>query len=409
MELLVDPVRLLSALSLCLDFSARGVDKHHQRVALTALTLASELSLKDDLKSFLFAAAVIHDIGVRTWGEKARLHAFEVEDPWEHCRRGCELLGRVGFLVPVAQTVLSHHDRWAGGNPSGLSGNRIPLPARILHLADRVDVLVEDGRYVLDQRERIMERIAALGGEAFDPELIRVFREVARRESFWLDLVSPFLMSRLEELGAGFSLRIDEEGLAQLADLFAALIDEKSHFTYRHSRRVARVARELGRALGLGPSQIAALNVAALLHDLGKLSVPAELLEKPEGLSWEEMNLFRQHPYYTYRILREVKRFNPIPAWAAYHHERLDGSGYPFRLTAKQLSPGARLVAVSDVFTALNEDRPYRPRLDRLRVERVLREEVQRRTLDAKMVSVLWDLGPSLWDHLAEPKPYPEA
>jgi len=395
-----DAGRLLWALSLCLDFSARGVGRHHQRVALISLTLADQLGLKDEARTFLFLAAIVHDIGVRTWGEKATLQRLEVDDPWEHCRRGCELLSRVGFLRPLAETVLSHHDRWTGSNPSGLRGDAIPLPARIIHLADRIDVLLPRRGFVLDRRRAITRQVLALAGRVFDPDLVEAFAEISQRESFWLDLVSGFLTRRLEELGSGIRLQLEAENLEELASLFAGLIDEKSRFTYRHSRRVAAVAAEVGRRLGLGPQEVARLKVAGLLHDLGKLSIPVNLLDKPGRLTPREIGLFRQHPYYTYHILREAGDLDPLPGWAAYHHERLDGSGYPFRLRGESLDIGARTVAVCDVFVAMCEDRPYRPGLSRPEIEAVLGEQVRRHALDGGVVELVLDAAGEMREEL---------
>ena len=387
----LDAARLLAVLSLCLDFSARGVDRHHQRVALASLSMAQELDLPEDTRSLLFLAAIVHDIGVSTWAEKDALHRFEVEDPWPHCQRGCALLAGVSFLRPVARAVLSHHDHWQGNNRSGLVGADIPLAARIIHLADRVDVLLRDEN-ALEQRQRIVGRIAPLAGLVFDPRVTDAFRALAERESFWLDLVSPFSLRRLQELGPTVPVKLDTTSLQEVASLFAALIDDKSRFTYHHSHRVAAVAAETARLLGFPPIQLGAMRVAGLLHDLGKLSIDGTLLDKPGHLTWEEMNIFRQHPYYTYRILREAGDLDPLPAWAAYHHERLDGSGYPFRLDNASLDQGARIIAASDVFVALCEDRPYRPGLPRGEIARLLEEEVARGAMDADAVAAVLEV-----------------
>lgn len=396
----VDAGRLLWALSLCLDFTARGVGRHHQRVAFISLSIADEMGLEADLRTLLFMAATVHDIGVQTWGEKATLQRLEVADPWEHCRRGCELLRQVGFLRPLAETIFSHHDRWAGSNPSGLTGESIPLPARIIHLADRVEVLLPERGCVLQHRTGIVKQVLSLAGQVLDPALVDVFARVSARESFWLDLVSGFLPRRLDEMGSGIQVRLDLAGLEELAALFARLIDEKSRFTYRHSRRVAALAAEVGSRLGFPPEDVGRLRVAGLLHDLGKLSIPDALLDKPARLTPREAVLFRQHPYYTYHILRETGNTEPLPQWAAYHHERLDGTGYPFRLKGEDLDLGARTVAVSDVFVAMCEDRPYRRGLSRREIEAFLSEQVRVGALDGDVVALVLDVTGELGEAL---------
>ena len=102
------------------------------------------------------------------------------------------------------------------------------------------------------------------------------------------------------------------------------------------------------------------MEVAGNLHDLGKLAIPNSILDKPGGLTKEEMSVMKSHTYYTYLVINSIGGLNQIAEWAAYHHERLDGSGYPFHCTATELSTGARILMVTDIFTALAEDRPYR-------------------------------------------------
>jgi len=102
------------------------------------------------------------------------------------------------------------------------------------------------------------------------------------------------------------------------------------------------------------------MEVAGNLHDLGKMVIPNSILNKPDKLNKEETAIMRQHTYFTYTVLNSIGGISQIAEWAAFHHERLDGSGYPFHLGADKLGIGSRIMAVADVFTAISEDRPYR-------------------------------------------------
>ncbi len=391
MKMIIEPARLLAALSLCLDFSHRGLNRHHQRVAMIVLNLAEELGLSREEKILCFTSAIVHDAGISTWREKQPLEAFDVDEPWEHCQRGSRLLAQVDFLKPAAGIIFSHHDRWQGPNPSGRAQEEIPLAARLIHLADRLDISLQYERCMLDQREDALQRIKKLSGSIFDPGLVRVLEELARKESFWFDLISPFMEKRLIELAApAAALKFGPAELRQVAGLFAAVIDAKSTFTYLHSRRVAAVAGFLGREMGFR-EEMAFLEIAGLLHDLGKLCIPDEILEKPAPLTGNEYNVIKQHAYYTYRILEEAGNLDPLPGWAGYHHEKLNGRGYPFHLENGQLSLPARVMAVSDIFTALREDRPYRPGMGRGQIEAILREHKENGSLDAKVVDACLD------------------
>ncbi|MGC8574942.1 MAG: HD-GYP domain-containing protein [Caldisericum sp.] len=131
------------------------------------------------------------------------------------------------------------------------------------------------------------------------------------------------------------------------------------------------------------------MEIAGYLHDLGKLAVPKEILEKPDKLSTEEFNVVKSHTYYTYRILSCIPNFETINRWASFHHERLDGSGYPFRLSAFDLPLGSRIMAVADVFTALTEDRPYRAGMDVDKALKIIENMSQNNILDVYTVQLL--------------------
>jgi HD-GYP domain-containing protein (c-di-GMP phosphodiesterase class II) len=129
--------------------------------------------------------------------------------------------------------------------------------------------------------------------------------------------------------------------------------------------------------------------IAGYLHDLGKIAVPSEILEKPSKLDIEEFNVMRSHTYYTYRVLNKIKALQTITEWAAFHHERLDGTGYPFRLKGNELSLGARIMAVADVFTASSEDRPYRSGMEKEKVINILKSMAKNNALCPNVTDVI--------------------
>lgn len=392
MEISVDLCRMLSTLSLCLDFTSEGIQRHHQRVAYIGLSLGKEIGLTDEEKNLIFMASIIHDAGVSTWQEKNKLINFEVENPWDHCKKGYEKISDVDILCPVAEIILSHHDRFDGNNISGLSGKEIPLIARIVHLADRAEVLLRHDTHVLKQYNSVTHAIEKLSEQAFDPELVAAFKNLACRESFWLELTSSFLSPGPINVCTNSLVDINEKDMKQMAKMFASVIDDKSPFTHRHSQGVAAVAVHLAAAMGFGREEVFLIELAGLLHDIGKLSIPDEILEKPGSLTAEEFAVIKQHTFYTYQILSEAGAPPPVPEWAAYHHEKLDGSGYPFHLDASQLQTGSRILAVADVFTALREDRPYRPGMGKRNIEEIMGKMVTSAALDSKVVNVLMDL-----------------
>ncbi|CAK0750325.1 hypothetical protein CCP1ISM_3840001 [Azospirillaceae bacterium] len=131
------------------------------------------------------------------------------------------------------------------------------------------------------------------------------------------------------------------------------------------------------------------MQVAGHLHDIGKLAVPQEILEKPEKLDDTEWSLMRTHSFHTHRVLSSVKGLESIASWAAMHHERLNGDGYPFHSSGSTIPLQARILAVADIFTALREERSYRVSMTTDDALKVLRSEVGAGRLDGRVVDLL--------------------
>ncbi len=189
----------------------------------------------------------------------------------------------------------------------------------------------------------------------------------------------------------GCQVLVSHQELLQVSEMFARIIDGKSPFTHRHSRLVSQIALYLAGKMGFNQKELQDMKVAGLLHDLGKLTVPDEILEKPGKLSQYEFNIMKQHTYYTFQILNLIEGFESINQWASFHHEKLNGSGYPFHLNANDLSPGARIMAVSDIYSALVENRPYRRGLERNDIFKIMGNQVKEEAIDEEIVMLLWE------------------
>lgn len=167
--------------------------------------------------------------------------------------------------------------------------------------------------------------------------------------------------------------RIDAERLAAISRSKEALLEAvaalsetlevRDPYTAGHQRRVAWLAIAIGRQLGLTTQRLEALNIAALLHDIGKISIPSEILSKPSRLSLIEFELIKQHPQVGEEILRKVSFEWPIATIVGQHHERVDGTGYPRGLIGEEIMEESRILSVADVMEAMISHRPYRPGL----------------------------------------------
>ncbi|NDY71057.1 two-component system response regulator [Desulfobacter hydrogenophilus] len=140
-------------------------------------------------------------------------------------------------------------------------------------------------------------------------------------------------------------------------------VDARDPYTAGHQKRVAQLAIEIARSMGLGKTQISSIRMAGILHDLGKIAIPAEILSKPSMLSDIEFRLIKTHPQVGYDILKNINFPTPVARIVHQHHERMDGSGYPLGLAGDDILPEARILMVADVVEAMFSHRPYRPGL----------------------------------------------
>lgn len=151
----------------------------------------------------------------------------------------------------------------------------------------------------------------------------------------------------------------------QFSESLGNAIDAKDHFTRQHSEEVAVVAYALALSMGLPPSVADHIHIAGHLHDIGKIGIPDEVLQKPGKLTNIEWQLIKQHPRMGADIIRPVSFLasSGIVEVVYHHHERWDGAGYPDGLAGRDIPLGARVIAVADTLSAMLQDRPYRPKM----------------------------------------------
>lgn len=368
-----------------MDLISKAVVNHHFRVGYFAARLAGDLGLTPDVQRDLLVAGLLHDAGALSL--KSRLDALQFEhDGSAHAEAGYRLLRPYARLRRVARYVRLHHTAY-----TEIGRVSLDLPeANILCLADRIDVLIERGAPLSLQIEHIRERIRSQAGRSLDPRYVEAFLAHAPGDDFWLDAERP---DRCLRTPAPERLECEALGvreLQELSRLFSRIIDFRSHFTSTHSSGVAATAVSLARMAGFSEREQRLMRIAGNLHDLGKLAVPAEVLDKPGPLDEGEWRLMRDHALYTHQVLADLRGLESVARWAGEHHERLDGRGYPFGLRAAELSTGSRIVAVADVFTAVTENRPYRAGMDRTGALGVL-EELAADALDPELVALLRD------------------
>jgi HD-GYP domain-containing protein (c-di-GMP phosphodiesterase class II) len=273
------------------------------------------------------------------------------------CERGADIARRLGFPESTVHAIHSLDEHWNGkGYPDGKRGDEIPLLSRILNVAQTIEVfLARDGLDVA------IDVLRERRGRWFEPRLVDEVLSWNRDSNWWRSINAPNAEENVRALEPVKHARtLDERGLDEVAQAFADIIDAKSPFTYRHSSNVAMYACAIGQVTGFDRDMMRRTHRAGLLHDIGKVGVSNRILDKKGPLDAAERSAMQLHPKYTLEILSRVNAFAGFAHQAALHHEKLDGSGYPWGVAGEVLDQMARVLAVADVYEALTADRPYR-------------------------------------------------
>jgi putative nucleotidyltransferase with HDIG domain len=392
---------LVNCISDAVDLINHRIIRHHKRVAYIALSIARELSFSEDKMSDLMLSGLLHDIGAfaATQTENSDLLRFDVEKPHGHAISGALLLQQFKQFSSIASIIHFHHVAWDHGNGSCFQEHEVPILSHVIHLADRIDILMKQDINILDQIPEILANIKSKTGSLFHPDLVDGFFELSKKESFWLDVTSPQIKEILAEIHTLPTIRVSSDELTTIANLIGHIIDFRSPFTATHSSGVAATAYVLGDLFGMTPHQLNLIKIAGFLHDIGKLAVPREILEKPAPLTETEFNVVKKHAYYTKRILDNVTFLSQASEWASSHHEHLSGSGYPFHYSEHRLDLGSRIIAVADIFTALLENRPYRLGMQKNTVIEILQKCVVDDICDHSVVGLLLKHFDQINDH----------
>ncbi len=363
MYMKIDFGQLIHALADTIDLVGIDEIQHGKRVGFMALECARTMGAERNEQLQLYRAGLLHDCGVSS----SRVHKKLVNQlDWTesdlHCKRGAERLRQFHPLALFSDIVLYHHTHW-----QNLKKLKIPdqtkTSANLIYLLDRVDALVamQDNPNRLACRETIFHKIVSLKGEYFKPELVDIFFETAQREAFWITQEPIPLMHYLhDQLREADEITLDNHDLKKMAMIFAQIVDAKSPYTAEHSVGVSRLSGYIAGECKLPGQDIGKVEVAGLLHDLGKLQIPDTVLEHEGALDGGNLAIMRHHSYVTNMILNRINGLEQITRWASDHHEKLDGSGYPFKRKESELGIESRIIMVADIFQALAQNRPYR-------------------------------------------------
>ena len=443
---------ILSALSFALDITEGARPGHSVRACLLGMRLGKQIGLSDQALAELYYALLLKDIGCSSnsarmadafaapdqtvkqhfkfidreklgrpnrealtfvWnnvaptsgvGNRIRQMYRMIRSPGDltaevikaRCERGAVILHKLGMGIATCAAVYSLDEHWNGqGLPDHLTAEDIPLSGRICAVAQHLDLFCTEFGPA-----KAMDALAERSGSWYDPDLVRAAESLEQQGTLWAECLpdsdAEALRSAVLALDPGSSTALAAREIDLICSGFADVVDAKSPFTYRHSVGTTEAAVLIGTAMGLAPDRVDVVRRAALLHDIGMLGVPNTILDKPGPLTSEEWTTIHRHPVLSQEILSRVRAFSEIAVLVGQHHEKLDGSGYPHRLSGEQISLESRILTVADVFSALMETRPYRKDLTLSEIQQQLAVSVPHQ-LDPEcsdaLVSVLEQLA----------------
>ncbi len=351
-----------------LDIEFLDIDTYHsKRVAYIAVRIAKKLSLSNQELSNIFIYSLLHDIGLAESyfslsNETKEYTKLSLEEKLsDHCDIGEEYFKNIDFIEYIPNIIKYHHEHYNGTGLYKLAGDEIPLYSQIIHLADSIANNFDLDNSTNENKSFIVNYVKY--NQKFNPKLIDIFLEVSTTISFWLDVKEEYIVQALNRYIPDKNIKTSYKEIFNFTQLLSKLIDAKSGFTKDHSTELVNIAQQMCNFYKFNKDKEMKFLIATSLHDIGKLTIPNEILSKTESLTPNEFQKMKEHAYYTKLFLEDIDHFEDISRWASHHHERLDGSGYPFGLKDDQLSFEEQLIGCLDIYQALISQRPYKDKL----------------------------------------------
>lgn len=289
------------------------------------------------------------------------------------------------FRTDVKNIILYHHENADGTGAMGKTAMETGLKSQILHLADMVDMKAKLENMSEEEFKKTFQWVQSQSGKMFSEEAVMLFQKAIDYEKI-LFLNNESGYTALHKVLKTEVCDYSEEEIHNIAQLLANIIDYKSEFTEKHSVGVADKAEQMAKYYGFDSEKQIRYYLAGAMHDIGKLVVSNNILEKPGKLTNEEFARMKNHAGATYYILSKIKGISDIVEWASNHHEKLNGKGYPRGLDATSLSFEDRLMACIDIYQALTEKRPYKDGMSHEKTISIMLTMVEKGELDEKIV-----------------------
>lgn len=379
----------------CVEHDLLGVTSNHgKRVAAIAMCIGNRMGVltRDEERQILSACAVMHDCALSEYiqdefdGSYVAATDSSLHNFGKHCLMGEEAMKMMPFDTKETEgAILYHHENADGSGPFGKRTEEIPQTARLIQIADVVDASFDLSWIDDEKRQKVLTFLNGNIGRLFGQAEAGAFLNLIREDDLSClrnEKIDVFLHSLLP----GGTVSCTPQELMDFAGVFARIVDYKSHFTKTHSIGIAQKAYDMALFYQADQELAARLFFAGALHDIGKLVVDRDILEKPDKLDNAEYKHIQTHVYYTYKILSDIPGLEEITKWAAYHHEKLDGTGYPFALSAEGIGKWERMMACLDIYQALTEERPYKKGMTHEETIQILTTMAENGKLDLQII-----------------------
>jgi len=393
--------KFLFSISFALDLAETEIKctsaKHSKRVAYICLKMSNLMGLDDKEKFDLCSYSLLHDNGLiesycnftNEYEKDGAENYFNMINFSEHCVIGENNIKDFPFLTSQKDIILYHHENYDGTGLFGKKGSEIPLLSQLISFADIIDSTFDLTIIDYDKKEEINKFVFENEEKLFSKDIVKVYEKLSNSLLFWGDLEYFDEVNPLENILPDFSMEISLEDFLGITKIFSKIIDGKSKFTAKHSKDLEAKSLKLVEYFNLDEETKLKIQIASNLHDIGKLGTPNSILDKDGTLSNSELFEIKKHAYLTHSILSKIDDFSDITKWASAHHERLDGTGYPFGLTSNELGLEERIVSCLDFYQALVEDRPYRKSFNHNDAVSLLRKNLTDLEIDANIIDAI--------------------
>ncbi|MDR1695697.1 MAG: HD domain-containing protein [Endomicrobium sp.] len=360
---------------------------HSLRLAVLACETGKRLGYGQEQLLVIETAALFHDNSLSRYLTAPGGKQTDLKLLREHCEIGARNLSWLPFSKEVCEIVLNHHERADGSGAFGKHKGEYSRPAAIVSLIDYLDVTYHLQTHPPNSAPLLKDIVRCAASKGFDKEDTDIFADILD-EDMLLSLKDDKISRSFHSAAPQWTVDMEDETIYSVGEMFSKIIDFKSHFTNTHTKRIANAVWIMGKYYGYDNTTLNKLFLAASLHDICKLLIPTDILEKPDKLTKEEYAVMKHHMDRTYEILSAIPDFEDAALWAANHHEKLAGGGYPEGKTAEDLDFNSRLMACTDIWEALTAHRPYQKTFyGHGRALEIMRDMADKNFIDPAIVS----------------------